>query len=466
MKHDLVVFVPGIGGSRLVDSEGRDVWELSLRALSRLTRPKALLERLALEPGMGDGVPDTSGIRADGLLREPLVMAGLLRHIGYPRSRDVLADLAPGQYCEFAYDWRLSNRTTARLLKTWVETRLDAWRAQAAAHYPDMEDDPKVVFLCHSMGGLVARYSVECEGGRETTRSLTTIGTPHRGAAKAVRFLTGYAAGAHRPLRWLGEGVAELCRTFPSVWQLLPVYAAVFRPGDPSHRHTLAECPLDGLDSARVQDTFAFHRELQDALTRNRAADGMPYAVHSLAGNAHTTIHGVLARPEGLTFVNALDTAQQWRGDGTVPAESAFPAWAHRTTAETFWYGHRHASMHGEQTAGRQLAAICQDKPARLTLADDGEFGLEAPDAATAGAPFEVVALRCGKGRRVRARLTGPGLATAPWTALRPDGTGALRGTLTGPPGVWTLQVAAEAPRYVQRDAILIVPEQRGAGGL
>ena len=44
--------------------------------------------------------------------------------------------------------------------------------------------EAQVVFVCHSMGGLVARWYIEKCGGAEVTRKLITLGTPYRGAVR------------------------------------------------------------------------------------------------------------------------------------------------------------------------------------------------------------------------------------------------------------------------------------------
>ncbi|MEV5550850.1 hypothetical protein AB0L35_32750 [Streptomyces sp. NPDC052309] len=456
MEHDLVVFVPGIGGSRLT-RDGVDLWNMSLQAMMSLRNPRRALEGLALEPGMEDGHPEgRDAVEVAGLVREPFVLSGLMRHLGYLRMPQVEEHAKPGQYREFAYDWRLSNRTTAEDLQKWTERALGQWQEQARTWYPDMPDDPKVVFLCHSMGGLVTRYYLECLGGREITRSLTTIGTPHRGAAKAARFLTGHAFGTRHPLRWFGENITELCRRLPSVWQLLPVYEAVIKPGEPDRR-TLLEEPL-GLDSHRLRYAFRFHEQFEEAAAANLTAEGRPYRVHCLAGNAHRTWHGVVARPEGPRYVKELDNSGAWRGDGTVPAGSAVADWHMTSSSDAVWYGHKHASLHGEKPVGRQLAQIFLDKPVRGMLADEEEFGFEAPDLASADTPFEVVVDRCESRRHVVARLRGNGV-DLPWTELTPDGAGRRRGSLSAPAGVWTLEVRADNPDTVRRDAVLVIDE-------
>jgi triacylglycerol esterase/lipase EstA (alpha/beta hydrolase family) len=40
--------------------------------------------------------------------------------------------------------------------------------------------DAQVIYICHSMGGLIARYYLDVLGGHATARRLITIGTKIR----------------------------------------------------------------------------------------------------------------------------------------------------------------------------------------------------------------------------------------------------------------------------------------------
>jgi triacylglycerol esterase/lipase EstA (alpha/beta hydrolase family) len=63
---------------------------------------------------------------------------------------------------------------------------LDRWRKYT------QNPDAKLVLICHSMGGLVARWFLEVLGGREITRQLITIGTPYQApSTRCVNSSTG-----------------------------------------------------------------------------------------------------------------------------------------------------------------------------------------------------------------------------------------------------------------------------------
>src|SRR6185503_9065345 len=111
----------------------------------------------------------------------------LVKIDGYSRIRRYLIEqlgLVEGKnYREFPYDWRRDNRASAKRLESQAMSWLTAWRRDSGA------PDARLVLIGHSMGGLVSRYFVECLGGWKATRTVITLGTPHRGSLNAVNFL-------------------------------------------------------------------------------------------------------------------------------------------------------------------------------------------------------------------------------------------------------------------------------------
>jgi triacylglycerol esterase/lipase EstA (alpha/beta hydrolase family) len=148
---------------------------------------------LTLEEGIGDN-PAGDGVRPVSLMPDLHVLPGIWSWnlgydalLGWLRSRLALVDAPPdlperpANLVTMPYDWRLSNRYNGRRLKSIVEPALERWRAQGGEFA-----DAKLVFICHSMGGLVARWYLEREDGAEVTRRLVTLGTPYRGALCAL----------------------------------------------------------------------------------------------------------------------------------------------------------------------------------------------------------------------------------------------------------------------------------------
>lgn len=158
--RDVVIVVPGIMGSELVDAKGHRIWSVSAGALANAVRTLGKsLRQLQLPADIGDNPPDDC-VRATALLTSLHVIPGLWSPItGYdgllvflrsprfrlveadPRDRRVIPNLIP-----FPYDWRLSNRFNGRLLARVAVDALERWRAQ-----PGM-GEAKLVLICHSMG--------------------------------------------------------------------------------------------------------------------------------------------------------------------------------------------------------------------------------------------------------------------------------------------------------------------------
>ena len=73
----------------------------------------------------------------------------------------------PRNLLVFPYDWRLSDRYNGVRLREAVEPVLERWRSQGARFA-----QAKLIFVVHSMGGLVARWYIEDVAGAEYTKAL------------------------------------------------------------------------------------------------------------------------------------------------------------------------------------------------------------------------------------------------------------------------------------------------------
>ena len=82
-----------------------------------------------------------------------------------------------------------------------------------------------MIVVAHSMGGLVARYWMGPLGGWRVCRALITLGTPHRGAPKALP----HDHARSRAYRWGEDGLAGFC----DVEQRLCLGLALWNGRDP-----------------------------------------------------------------------------------------------------------------------------------------------------------------------------------------------------------------------------------------
>ena len=309
----------------------------------------------------GNGIdPPDDGIEADELFNFQ-VLPGFFGVDDYASLLDTLGrSVAPGQLVTFPYDWRLSNRLAAERLVSKAGGALRAWRRASG------NDEAKLWLVCHSMGGLVARYFCEELGGAADTRTVVTMGTPHRGSVRALEALVnGLSYG---PL-----SVTRLVRSLPSVYELLPLFPVVRSASGEGPLSRIAErygldpvtgadappppspadpAAWDGLDRAMLQRALQFHARIRVPAER-RAKAGEPSAYEQKAFFNRRQRTPLSARMAGNKLL-ALDTYPErgessWnerdlRGDGTVPSFSSVPIeWA--DTAAAFAVADKHVMM-------------------------------------------------------------------------------------------------------------------------
>ena len=218
---DVVVLIPGILGSVLA-RDGKDVWAPTPGAIGRALWSLGGNVRdleLTSDPWEVDDLGD--GVTAPRVMPDVHIIPGLWGIDGYSGISRMITerfDAVPGEtYLELPYDWRRDNRVAARALRRLADEKLHAAR--------QTNPDAKLVLIGHSMGGLVARYFLECLDGWHDTRMLITFGTPHRGSLNAVDFLVNGFVKKLGPLKL--ADLTDLLRSLTSVYQLLPTYPCV-----------------------------------------------------------------------------------------------------------------------------------------------------------------------------------------------------------------------------------------------
>ena len=159
---DLVVFIPGIGGSRLTASDGTVLWGGNLAKFALNILVPGRLD-LAAEPSLQPtGLLNTArAILGLGALHPYNDLISELRRwftIAYDPADGTAKRNLEANVVAFSYDFRQSVATTAARLDDEVRTRLD--------HLTGSRDTPgRVVVIGHSMGGLVARHWLGPDGG-------------------------------------------------------------------------------------------------------------------------------------------------------------------------------------------------------------------------------------------------------------------------------------------------------------
>ncbi len=385
---DLVVVLPGIMGSTL-RHRGHLVWSPSagsaLRAIATFGRS---LRDLTLPEDLGDAHPG-DGVEPVALMPDLHLLPGLwtpvrgydpllarLRALGYREAAPGDPDAPPGNLLPVPYDWRLSNRCTGAWLKTIVEPALERWRAQGGAYA-----DAQLVFVCHSMGGLVARWYVEREGGAGHTRKVITLGTPYRGAARALEQLVN---GVRPGLGPLTAYLTAFARSLPALHQLLPEYACVEHGGGLAK---LTEVAVPKLSAKRVADALRFHEQLREAEARRPASLAATHAIVGISQPTATTARIADGR------VECLDTyggEGELFGDATVPLVAACRADVTLDSNTLRRVADRHGNLQRNPAALDELEGVLTARPIHVRAAGAVELRLDAPELVLAGEPLPV----------------------------------------------------------------------------
>lgn len=354
---DVVILLPGITGSVLTNAKGKDVWGVSAGVVWRaITSLGGSITGLELA---GDDVDD--GVTATRLVADVTLVPGLIKIDGYSRVGEYLVQqlgLTEGRnFHPFPYDWRRDNRINAGRLQAKAMDWLEQWRASSG------NADAKLVLIGHSMGGLVARYFIECLGGWQHTRTLMTLGTPHRGSLNAVGFV---ANGMKKGIGPLGLDLSPLLRSLTSVYQLLPIYPCVSVGGAPLVRvaDAAAAGSLPHMDAQRAQAARAFHQEIQDAQAAN--AKDTAYAergpvVMPLVGIEQPTAQSAQVQGGKVTLLNTYE-GQDQGGDGTVPRVSGTPIEMGQAKREVYAAESHGALQNADGTLANLKGVLTRDK--------------------------------------------------------------------------------------------------------
>jgi pimeloyl-ACP methyl ester carboxylesterase len=444
--RDLVVVVPGILGTTL-GRHGQEVWAPSAGAIwPAITSFGASLQVLTLPSDLGDGHPG-DGVEPLALMPDLHLLPGLwTANIGYDRLLHWLTQRftlelvdpqqpdRPGNLQPFPYDWRLSCRYNACRLKTVVEPALERWRALDAANR-----EARLVFICHSMGGLVARWYLEREGGAAHTRKLITIGTPHRGAVAALRQLVN---GVEKSLGPMRLNLTAFARSMPSAHQLLPQYACLETT---TGLEPISGMALPGVNPALVTDAEAFHTALDAAPDRRGSEES--YDLHPIVGTRQPTPTTARLVGERIETSEAIEGAFEG-GDGTVPRLSASPRALRPDDPRLRYAPDQHMGLHSHRAVLDDLEGVLTARPIIHRGFAGPEIGVRVEPLLVLGEPLRVWAdVVADAPLGLMAELLEESGRVVDQRKLRVEDSG--QACVFQPPraGVWRVRVAAAGAR-------------------
>jgi pimeloyl-ACP methyl ester carboxylesterase len=388
---DFVVFLPGIMGSTL-SRHGRPVWAPSGGAVLNAVRTfgRSLTE-LELPAGVGDEHPD-DGVLPVMVMPDIHVLPGIwTAHVGYGVILDwlrttfgvvpVTADGPPGNLLAVPYDWRLSNRYNGRRLGELVEPALERWRGKGGPYA-----DARVVVIAHSMGGLVARWWIQREGGSEVVRKLVTLGTPHRGALNALEQLVNGVRKGPWPFRL---DLTKFARSLPALHELLPAYACL---QSADQLATTTEVSLPEVSTAMVADAMAFHTELDDAANPAWPA---AFDLHPVLGQKQRTATTARLAGDEVVPIPTIEGVTEG-GDATVPALSATPRALRPSDPSVVYITERHGSLQSNRSVLDQVEGILTAREIIHRAPTEIDVDLRVDDVIEAAEPLVVEAVLPG----------------------------------------------------------------------
>jgi len=285
------------------------------------------------------------------------------------------------------------------------------------------------------MGGLIARWYIEQCGGAQITRKLITLGTPYRGAARALGQLVN---GAHPGLGPLRIDLTQFARSMPSLHQLLPEYACL------QHGEDLAKTTsvtLPELDAAVVTDAMRFHTDLRDAEASRPASLTATHAIVGTTQPTATTARLVGGRIELLGTYQDQDLT----GDATVPIVGACRADVPMDSNTLRRVPDKHGNLQRNPAALNEVEGILTASSIIIEAAKPVALRVGAPEFALAGQPVTVQATPAEPTRRaLRLAVTSETGTLVEARRIRPSGGPVAIDGLA--PGAYAIDVAGTDP--------------------
>jgi hypothetical protein len=356
----LVVVIPGIGGSTLADDDGRMVYHMDTSSMVARIRDPQVLE-------IGNSLRPTGLIGAYSVVFKQLVtgyenlMTALTQKLGLSQAQVATAGpelVAPdASLLAFPYDFRQPVQETAVVLDRELRRR-----AQGRP----------VVLVAHSMGGLVAAWWWAFLGEGINVAEIITLGTPYRGAAKALEVLVnGIRFGGVEQSK-----ITAVLRDWGSVFDLLPHYQAIEGNPDGPYPYQLPPSMTMAMPdfSTRAQKAYDANKELHRTLEEKTRERKNPFTTYYSQGHA-TPGRAVVEADRLITLKeNPPQLTDHWNsGDGTVPVFSTIPPFLEDEIKGRRRLSKKHQDLVEEERFLEHMSEYVRDRLPTEARGDEGE---------------------------------------------------------------------------------------------
>lgn len=319
-RKRVAVLVPGILGSVLVDKAGGPIWsdDFNRNYKILLGNPARL---------SWNGMKASARLLNDvkfGFFSTMSLWFAIYNYVAFPNDFD-----DPPKIIEIGYDWRQSNLDSADDLAAQIAKFLGS----PISHPPPRNEDRRLTFIMHSMGGLVVRIAIAKNLIHpDWIDRLIHIGSPLYGAQSA--FGTLYGSGEILPLisllaTWRHlknrslflEHLQRCIRTCPSVYELLPRKDIPYLHYSTIKRTNPINEPY--LDPKYKGYAINAHALLDQASVLLTQTNILSFTIYTYSHPSLKTEieYRVNPQPSGYQVIEVTGTTQC--GDGTVPSELA-----------------------------------------------------------------------------------------------------------------------------------------------
>lgn len=305
------ILIPGIQGTKLVNtctldfdtiwsalqSKYETIYDLLLKKDSRFDlKPKSIIERSDVED------------------------------LPYREAVSILEKKTNMPVYIFGYDWRKSLTETAMRLAEYIEYLKEKLYVK------------KFNFITHSMGAMVfCCYLKKLQGNYEVIDHAILAACPFKGSVRAMISLTAGESNFQFPLLNSNDEFRKISRTFPSVYELCPIYkdAVVFENGqsfdifNPDHWQSNIGDDDKGMFLNRLKQLAAFWNQQNPAMMN---LSDLPEVIREkmliVTAEGEKTKKKVIVQPvspdgRAKNFFYFDSPHAEGDGDGAVPLESS-----------------------------------------------------------------------------------------------------------------------------------------------